>query len=224
MKKIIICVSSILTISVCTAFAYNVLPYHKEDGNVIIEDVSNHNFKSWDNEVFSQIKEDYKNEISEIARTRSGIEAKKQSIENAEKILNGFIEELYDQQPADDEEYQQKQEQEIYVKEELEKLSKIKDELFPQEEHQNVIEEAKNFKEQLIWERSLYNGASDEISKKVYNILGDTISEAEKLLDDVQSNSEITMKMFDKARAEILDKRIQEEKDAGIKHLSENEI
>lgn len=225
MKKVIIGIMSVVVLlSMCTVFAYNSLPYHKDSGEIIRENVANHNFKSWDKEVFSQIKEDYEQEISGISKKRTSVEDKKRALENAEKIMDGLIEELYDQQPTSEEEIRMKKEQETYVKKELEKLGELHKELYPIDEYDEVLKEAINFKEQVLWERELYKDSSDEVSQKVYSILEKTVLDVEKLLEYVQSNSEITMNDFEKERTRILDERVNLEKEAGIKHLSEDEI
>lgn len=217
-------VSLVVISSVGTVFAYNVLPYSKSNGKVIVcEQNGHHKMKTFDMDQISQIRGDYQTEIAAIDSSSSFTE-KKVALENAEKILESLKEELYDQEVVTKSDEQKKQEQEVFIKQQYVELGNIRNELFPVNEKEEMLNQANYLKEQVLFEKSFYQDSDDAVASKMLPILNKIQKESDKLYEDVKNDVINSMDEFNSQRDKIFILRTELENEAGLEHLGKDEI
>lgn len=217
-------VSLVVISSVGTVFAYNVLPYSKSNGKVIVcEQNGHHKMKTFDMDQISQIRGDYQTEIATIDSS-SSLTEKKVALENAEKILESLKEELYDQEVVTKSDEQKKQEQEVFIKQQYVELGNIRNELFPVNEKEEMLNQANYLKEQVLFEKSFYQDSDDAVASKMLPILNKIQKESDKLYEDVKNDVINSMDEFNSQRDKIFIFRTELENEAGLEHLGKDEI
>lgn len=217
-------VSLVVISSVGTVFAYNVLPYSKSNGKVIVcEQNGHHKMKTFDMDQISQIRGDYQTEIAAIDSS-SSLTEKKVALENAEKILESLKEELYDQEVVTKRDEQKKQEQEVFIKQQYVELGNIRNELFPVNEKEEMLNQANYLKEQVLFEKSFYQDSDDAVASKMLPILNKIQKESDKLYEDVKNDVINSMDEFNSQRDKIFILRTELENEAGLEHLGKDEI
>lgn len=225
-KLLILSLAGIMIISsVCTVMAYNnILPYAIDSGKIIFEQHGNHKSTNWNFDKISQIKNDYEKELKTLSSSEKSKTERKVALENAEKVIEALAAELYDQVPKTKTEEAQKKAQEIYVKEQSKKLGRMKKEIFPQDEEKELLENAASLKEGINFEKAVYQNSDDENSAIIIPILNRILAEAESLYSDVEAGKIKSLDEFKEKRDAIFELRTELEINAGIQHISENEI